>query len=143
MGRRTQSPRVASKHTFPYTAGQYLHRHGPQTEAALFSALGDSVRPDGRADLIQRCLSSGWLALTAGDLITCSEFARAHYDKAEGIVKVEYVGQIAVSREATAYKQPPLSRKYLTNSRGIRQDIPAWSQRPAGFGFKSIGGGEA
>ncbi|MFC3457223.1 hypothetical protein [Massilia haematophila] len=143
MGKRDQKPRVASKHTFPYTAGQYMYRHGPQTEDALFKAMGDSVPAAGRGDLIQRCLSSGWFALANNDMITCSEFARAHYDKAEGIVKVEYVGQIAVSREATAYKQPPLSRKYMINSRGIRQDIPAWSVRPAGFGFKSIGGGEA
>lgn len=143
MSKRNQNPRVPSRHTFPDTAGQYLYRHGPQTEAALFAAMGNSVKSYGRSDLIQRCLSSGWFALTDGGMIACSEFARAHYDKAEGIVKVEYVGQIAVSREATAYKQPPLSRKYMPNSRGIRQDIPAWSQRPAGFGFKSIGGGEA
>jgi len=142
MGRRNQNPRIASTNTFPHTAGLYMYRHGPQTEEALFKAMGDSVRRDGRSDLIQRCLSSGWFALAENDKIACSEFARAHYDKTEGIVKVEYVGQIAVSREATAYKQPPLSRKYMLNSRGIRQDIPAWSHRPAGFGFKSIGGGE-
>ena len=143
MGNRSQNPRVPSKDTFPYTAGFYMYRHGAQVEAALFQALGDSVRPHGRADLIQRCLSSGWFALGESDTITCSEFARAHYNKIEGVAKVEYAGQIAVSREATAYKQPPLSRKYMPNSRGIRQDIPTWSQRPPGFGFKNIGGGEA
>lgn len=129
MGRRSQNPRVPSKHTFPHSAGAYLYRHGPQTEDALFRAMGDSVRKDGRGELIQRCLSSGWFALAQNDLINCSEFARAHYDKLEGLVKVEYVGQIAVSRAPTAYTQPPLSRKYMLNSRGIRQDIPAWSIR--------------
>lgn len=143
MGRRSQQPRIASKHTFPYTAGQYMYRHGPQAEDALFKAMGDSVRKEGRGELIQRCLSSGWFTLAQNDLINCSEFARAHYDKLEGLVKPQYVGQIAVSRAATAYTQPPLSRKYIPNSRGIRQDVPEWSRRPAGFGFKSIGGGEA
>lgn len=129
MGRRSQNPRVPSKHTFPHSAGAYLYRHGPQTEDALFKAMGDSVQPHGRGELIQRCLSSGWFTLVADDMITCSEFARGHYDKLEGKVKVEYVGQIAVSRAATAYTQPPLSRKYLLNSRGSRPDIPAWSVR--------------
>lgn len=131
MGRRSQSPRVPSRGTFPDTAGQYLYRHGAQTEEALFKAMGDSVRKEGRGELIQRCLSSGWFTLAQNDLINCSEFARAHYDKIEGLVKPQYVGQIAVSREATAYKQPPLSRKYIPNSRGIRRDIPAWSIRGA------------
>lgn len=131
MGRRSQNPRVPSKHTFPHSAGAYLYRHGPQTEDALFKAMGDSVRQAGRGELIQRCLSSGWFTLAPNDLINCSEFARAHYDKIEGLVKPEYVGQIAVSRAPTAYTQPPLSRKYIPNSRGIRQDIPAWSIRGA------------
>ncbi len=131
MGNRSQNPRVPSKDTFPYTAGFYMYRHGAQAEAALFQALGDSVRPHGRADLIQRCLSSGWFALGENDTIACSEFARAHYDKLEGLVKVQYVGQIAVSRAPTAYTQPPLSSKYIPNSRGIRRDIPAWSIRGA------------
>ena len=48
--------RLSSKHTFPYTADQYLYRHGPRIEDKLFNALGDRVRPHGRAELIQRCV---------------------------------------------------------------------------------------
>lgn len=105
--------------------------------------MGNTVRANGRDELIQRCLRSGWLLLVLGGKVDCSEFARAHYDQVAGVVKVEYVGQVAVARVATAYVQPPLSKKYLINSRGLRQDVPAWSVRPAGFGFKNIGGGDA
>ena len=142
MGIDSGKLRVATKDTFPYTAGQYIYRNGPQLEDDLFKAMGDSVRANGRDELIQRCLRTGWLALAQGGKVDVSEFARAHYDQVAGVVKVEYVGQVAATRVATAYVQPPLSKKYLINSRGLRQDVPAWSVRPAGFGFKNIGGGE-
>jgi hypothetical protein len=143
MSINTGKLRVASRDTFPHTAGQYLYKHGPMTERRLFEIMGDTVRADGRDKLIHRCLVSGWFRVTDDGRVDCSEFARAHYDKLAGIVPVEYVGQIAAPRVATAYAQPPLSKKYLINSRGPRQDVPTWSVRPAGFGFKTAGGGEA
>ena len=135
--------RLASRGTFPYAAGQYLYKNGPQSQDALFKAMGNSVRANGRDEVIQNCLRSGWFSLAGEDTYDISDFARAHYDQVAGVVKTVYVGQVAAPREATAYVQPPLSKRHMINSRGLRQDIPTWSVRPAGFGFKTAGGGEA
>jgi len=143
MGIETRKLRVASRDTFPHTAGQYLYKHGPMIERRLFEMMGDTVRADGRDKLIHRCLRDGWFKVSDDGRLDCSEFARAHYDKLAGIAPVEYIGQIAAPREANAYDRPPLRKAYMLNSRGSRSDIPAWSVRPAGFGFKNIAGGDA
>ncbi len=135
--------RQANRGTLPYQVGQYLHKHGPMTEHDLFAGMGVRISVTLQDDTVQRSLRSGWLVTAPGDKIDCSPTARDHFDREAGIVRVKPMGEIAAPREINVFKQPPLSRKYMINSRGIRQDIPAWSVRPAGFGFKSIGGGEA
>lgn len=127
MGIDNGKLRAAHRDTFPFTAGQYLYKHGAMLEVDLFKAMGDGIRANGRDELIQRCLRTGWFTLTAGGKVNISEFAREHYDKEAGVVKVKHIGQVATSRAATAYERPPLSKKYLINSRGLRQDVPAWS----------------
>lgn len=136
--------RIAARDTFQYTGGQYLYKNGPQSEDDLFAAMGNTMRTNVREEMIQRGVRAGWFRIVGGGKVDCSEFARAHYDKEAGVVKVEYVGQIAVARDGLgALNRPPLREAYMLNSRGTREDVPAWSQRPAGFGFKNIGGGDA
>jgi hypothetical protein len=143
MAPKSGKPRTPARDTFQHTGGQYLYRHGPQDEAELFTAMGATMQPHLRDELVERGVRSGWLCIVAGGKVDCSQFARDYYDKAAGIVKVEYVGQEAATRDRFgAMTRPPLRKEYMPNSRGTR-DIDPRFQRPAGFGFKNIGGGES
>jgi len=134
--------RIARQDTFSFAAGQYLYKHGAMQERELLASLASALRQHDQREALQCAIQAGWLRIVEGDLIDCSPFARAHYDQLAGIVGVKPLGQIAAPREAyNAFERPALSKKNMPNSRGSRIDIPAWSVRPAGFGFKSIGGG--
>jgi hypothetical protein len=143
MGKYSAKPRLASTGTFPYIAGEYLHKNGPQTEDALFDGLKSTLGRSRRDESIQGGLRSGWLVSSYDGKIDCSEFARSHYDKLEGKPVVKFVGQVAAPREAfNAYDRPPLRKAYMPNARGTRLDIPAWSVRE-NASFKIVAGGEA
>ena len=130
MGIDSGKPRIAPRDTFTYTGGQYLYKNGPKLEHELFDAMGNTMRANGRDELIQRGVRAGWFCIGEGGRVDCSEFARAHYDKEAGVVKAVHVGQEAAQRDRFgALNRPPLRREYLTNSRGFRQDVPAWSVR--------------
>jgi hypothetical protein len=136
--------RIARAGTFQDTAGVYLYRNGPTPEKDLFAALAVTLAPHLQAEVLARAIRAGWLAITADGNLDCSKAARAHYQEVFGEKVIEPVGQIAAPRRApTVYERPPLSKKYIPNSRGSRQDVPDWSVRPTGFGFKSVGRGEA
>jgi len=67
-----------------------------------------------------------------------------HYAQLQVSVEKEPPGKVAAPRQAiNAFERPTLSKKHIPNSRGTRLDIPEWAVRPAGFGFKSVGGGDA
>ena len=135
--------RQANRGTLAHQAGQHLHKHGPMFQQELFAGMGVKLNVILQDGMVQRAVLAGWLVLTTEGKIDCSAAASTYYDGLAGIVKVKPMGEIAAPRETNVFKQPPLSRRYMINSRGPRQDVPAWSQRPAGFGFKHIGGGEA
>jgi hypothetical protein len=138
---KTRSP---SSGSFAFLAGEYLYKVGPAPEGELFAEIRTDLRLHERAETLQGAIRSGWLQVAMSGHIECSAVARTHYDKLAGIVEVKYVGQIAAPREVyNAYDRPPLRKAYMLNSRGLRQDVPAWSVRPVGFGFKNAGGGEA
>lgn len=132
----------AKRGTASYAAGEYLHKHGPMSPHALFAVVDMGHKSGHQEDTLQRGIRSGWLVQQDDGKISISTFARAHYDTLEG-EKVRPVGQIAAMREQpSVFARPALSKKYIPNSRGIRQDIPAWSVREQAS-FKSVGGGEA
>lgn len=136
--------RIARAGTFQDTAGVYLYRSGPTPEKDLFAALGITLAAHLQDEVLQRAICAGWLAVTKEGNLDCSKGARAHYEEVFGEKVIEPVGQIAAPRRVpTVYERPALSKKYMPNSRGTRQDVPDWSVRPAGFGFKSVGRGEA
>lgn len=136
--------RIARQDTFSFAAGRYLYKHGPMQERELLAGLASALRQHDQREALQCAVQAGWLRVVDGDVIDCSPFARAHYDQLEGKVEIKPLGEIAAPREAVnAFQRPALSKKHMPNSRGSRVDIPAWSVRPVGFGFKSIGGGKA
>jgi hypothetical protein len=131
----------ANTGTFQNDAGEYVYKNGPTAEDALLSAVESPMPSYRKAESLQRAIQSGWLSVAQNGHIECTPLARAHYDEMGGKVPVKYIGQMAAPRLAVnAFERPPLSKKHLPNSRGTRQDVPDWSVRPAGFGFKSIGG---
>ena len=136
--------RIARAGTFQDTAGVYLYKNGPTPEKDLFAALGVTLAAHLQAEVLQRAIRAGWLSVAKDGNLDCSKGARAHYEEVFGEKVIEPVGQIAAPRRApTVYERPALSKKYMPNSRGSRQDVPDWSVRPAGFGFKTVGRGEA
>lgn len=129
MGKHINPNRVASRGTAAYAAGEYLYKHGAQTAQGLFAAIDFTRKSTPPEEALQRALSYGWL-LDRDGKIDISPFARAHFDKLAGVEVIRPAGQIAALRESVnVFTRPPLSKKNMPNSRGIRQDIPAWSVR--------------
>jgi len=132
----------AKRGTASYAAGEHLHKHGPMNQHELFAKVDMGHKTGHQQNTLQRAIRSGWLIEQIDGKVNISAYARAHYDQLEG-ERVRPVGQIAAMREADdVFKRPTLSKKYMPNSRGIRQDIPAWSVREA-VSFKSLGRGDA
>ncbi len=130
----------------PYLAGEYLYRNGPCSDVELFLAVDFGSTMSARLDALQRAICGGWLMETERSKIACSRSATDYYDEQSDKPKEEYVGQIAPAPQRNVFASPGLSDKYKINSRGLRpasDAAPTWSNRPAGFGFKSIAGGDA
>jgi len=122
--------RRALRGTAADVAGAYLHKNGPQTTRTVFAIAGFARKLSERRRSLQAAIRSGWLLENAAGDIDITDFARAHYDKLAGEKPVEPVGQIAAVRTVPdVFARPPLSKKYIPNPRGTRQDIPAWSVR--------------
>lgn len=137
-----KSARTAMRGTAAYAAGAHLHKHGPMNQHALFAVVDMGHKTGHQEDTLQRAIRSGWLVEQDDQKINISRFARAHYDQLEG-EKERPVGQIAaVRRPADVFTRPPLSKRFILNPRGTRQDIPEWSLREK-TSFKSLGGGDA
>lgn len=121
--------RTAMRGTAAYAAGAYLHKHGPMNQHALFALIDMGHKTSHQEDTLRRAIRSGWLLEQDDGKISISSFARAHYDKLEG-EKARPVGQIAAMRQpADVFARPPLSKRFIPDPRGTRQDIPAWSVR--------------
>lgn len=130
----------------PYLAGEYLYKYGSCSEAELFLAVNFGKSQYEREVALQGAIRGGWLMETQRGKIACSPDATDFYDELGDKPKEEYVGQIAPAPQRNVFASPGLSKKYQINSRGLRpaSDLaPAWSNRAAGFGFKSVAGGDA
>lgn len=127
--------RVPAKHTASHRASEYIHQNGPILRADLFAAVNFGQKSFNRNSVLDRAIATGWL-IERGNFIDISKMA---YDFHEGVEKpAAPTGIPAARREFNAYEQPPLSRKYLTSSRGTRADIPAWSQRGSDHHFFTV-----
>lgn len=136
-----QNIRVPNKGYAAAIAGEHLYRMGPILAHQLFAAVEFGTDKTTKEAALQRAVTSGWLTEQADGRINLSPAARAHYDRVAGLEVVEYVGQIAAVRTPPdIFARPPLSKKYIPNPRGTRQDIPAWSVRAPEFGLKTVGG---
>jgi len=122
--------RQPTRGTAAFAAGEHLYKHGPMKEQDLEAALDAIGEAKLKGDALQRALRTGWLTVQQDGRIAVSLYARISYDRLAGIVHVKHVGQVAAPRQQPdIFTRPALSKKYIPNSRGIRQDIPAWSVR--------------
>lgn len=128
MGKHTNQSRIATRGSAAYAAGEYLYEHGPMLAAQLFSIVKFGGQSLPEEEGLQRALSYGWL-VQRGDKIDVSSHGRAHFDALSGRAPVQPVGQIAAPRTANVFASPGLSKCFIPNPRGTRQDIPAWSVR--------------
>lgn len=129
MGAHTKS-RVPPAGCFAALAGEYLYKVGAAPEGEIFLEVRPDLNIAQRAEMLQGALRSGWMVVTKAGHFACSPAARTHYDKLAGVVKEVYVGQVAAPRDGLgALNRPPLRKAYMLNSRGFRQDVPAFSVR--------------
>jgi len=112
--------RQPTRGTAAFAAGEHLYKHGPMKEQDLEAALDAIGQAKLKGDALQRALRTGWLTVQQDGRIAVSLFARISYDRLAGIVHIKHVGQIAAARHSDVFTRPPLSKKYIPNSRGLR-----------------------
>lgn len=123
-----------------YRAAAHLHKNGPLTRAELFTQVEFPGRSSNRTQSLDAAIANGWLIETLTRL-ACGPDLVKHFDSLEAPASPEYIGQIATPREPLTplYDRPPLSSKYLTNSRGTHaRDIDSRFQRSADHHFFSV-----
>jgi hypothetical protein len=121
-----RTPRVGE---IPHTAGAYIYKNGACTEVDLFLNVNFGRDKHERAVALQSAIRGGWLIETERGKIACSQAALDYYDAQEDKPEEKYVGQIVPAATRNVFAGSGLSKKYLTNSRGMRQDVPDWSVR--------------
>lgn len=121
-----------------FQAAQYLYISGTATiyPANLYSKIHFGNNPKGRRKSLDRAIEIGWLEQMPNGSLKLGAAARIYFGSGETEV-VEYVGQIATSRASSAYDRPALSKKYIPNVRGFRDDVPAFSERESPS-FRSV-----
>lgn len=137
---------LAKRGAAQYIAAAHIFKYGPQTPGELFSIANFGLKSHVRQGRLERALDSGWLVETLEGKVDIGAIARKHFEEeaSEGAKPEDKpIGQIAAAREpVNVFTRPPLSKKYIPNPRGLRQDIPAWSVR-SGAAFKTVAGGGA
>lgn len=132
------STRALNTSSAVYRAAAYIEQNGPQSIAGLFVAV-DFGSTKSRSAKLKYGYEIGWLEKRSDGLIDLTELALQHLSSKGP--KADYVGQITPAQYRPNFRASPgLSKQYRVNSRGTRSDIPDWSHRPDGFGFKSAGG---
>jgi hypothetical protein len=96
---------------------------------SLYDQISFGTKPHRRAERLEECINLGWLARTHVGWVRLGDAGAAFFRAADIPVKREPLGQVATSRASSAYDRPPLSRKFIPNARGTRDDVPAFSVR--------------
>jgi hypothetical protein len=87
-------------------------------------------KPGIREANLERDIQSGWLRRLPCGRIALTDAALAHYENdGPAEPETECPGQIAAPRQIDVMNRPPLSKRHIPSTRGIRPDIPAWSLR--------------
>jgi hypothetical protein len=132
--------KAPSESTAAYKVAALLMRHGAMTIADICTkvdlGLGSMAK---RRYAIERRVEAGWFQMD-GDRVMLTEFAKAYMagrvDMNAAEPAPKYVGQIATSSQINMLTRPP----YKSPRRVVRADVPAWSVRAEGFGFKALSG---
>lgn len=124
-----------------YTAARILNDRGPMLREQLFAAM-DFGPEATRERKLREAFDTNWLRETQWGYIALTEYSQRYFESQAP--KEEYVGQITpTTYRANVFASPGLSKRYIPNRRGTRDDVPAWSVKPDGHSIKSIGGGGA
>lgn len=135
MTRASYATRPPPSNTASYRAAAHIHKVGPLTQEALFAAVSCGTKLAHRRHMIESALLIGWL-VESRELIGLGDLAKSHFDDIELPKAPE--GRKAERRTVIpVYERPALSKKYLTNSRGNRADVPEFSVRTAPS-FRSV-----
>jgi hypothetical protein len=124
---------IPSAKSGAYAVGEYIYTHG-MADVADMRVILKKTRDESIYSMVETWIARGWFFAEPYGRIVLTRRAKQYFD---GInpVKPE-PGQVATGPQINmlarpAYKPPKPVR---------RQDIPAWSGRPEGFGFVTISG---
>jgi hypothetical protein len=110
-----------------YSAAVHIKDVGPLTADHLFLAVDFGFGSDARKKL-NYAFEIKWLRKNADGKIELTESSKEHF--APKHAKVPYVGEKAApAYRGNVFTSPGLSKRYLLNSRGPRDDVPSWSVR--------------
>lgn len=110
-----------------YSAAAHIKQVGPLTAEHLFLAVDFGTGSDARKKL-NHAFDIHWLRQNAAGKIELTESSKEHFDPKRA--KVPYVGQKAPpAYRGNVFGSPGLSKKYIPNRRGPRDDVPSWSVR--------------
>lgn len=137
MNEQTRGP---SEHTVAYKIAACLKRNGPMTLAEVFAKVDFYDNRASRKRLvIDRRIESGWFQME-GDKLALTEFAATYMvgrvDMTAAEPTPKFIGSMATGPQFNMLTRPP----YKSPRRVVRADVPAWSVRPDGFGFKALSG---
>lgn len=126
-----------------FLAAEHLHSTATAkiSAVALYSHINFGTTPKNRRAALDRAISTGWLSRATDGYIQLGAPAIAFFNPRDAEVEVpEPTGSLATSRTSSAYDRPPLSRRFMPSSRGFRDDVQAFSVRPA-VSFRTLAGG--
>lgn len=119
-----------------YVLMKALHEHGAMTATEL-AATPAFVGVASKVSLIlQTWIERGWVTF-GEDKFALTTVGRKFFGGVEEVPP--YVGQVATSSQINLMTRPP----YKSPRRVVRADVPVWSVRAEGFGFKALSGAVA
>jgi hypothetical protein len=128
-----------------HRAAKHLHKTGTLSRADLFAQVHFGAKRSNREQMLDSAIANGWLIESRAG-VAISPMLRAHFDSLEAPKPVKFIGSTAGPRDTgSAYDRPQLSRKFIPNARGFRDDVPEFSVRQS-QSFRSVptgGGGKS
>jgi hypothetical protein len=110
-----------------YSAAAHINQVGPLTTDGLFAAVDFGFGSDAKKKL-SHAFDIQWLRQNVDGKIELTESSKEHFAPKQA--KAPYVGQKApTAYRGNVFAGEGLSKKYLPNSRGSRDDVPSWSVR--------------
>jgi hypothetical protein len=120
---------IPNRHSAAYAAGALIYQEGSKPEADLFARVDYGHAPNRRKINLERDIESGWLRRVAGNRIALTDWALTYYENEPAAEEPKFVGRPAAPRQVDVMQRPPISKRFIPNPRGQRDDVPAWSVR--------------